>query len=437
MWALSLLVVAVAAMGGAVWALQALTEPQTGAFTAPEAYPPAEPPRVLASADESAPVPDLASALPELLADPRFSGNLSAVFADALTGEILYEQAGTTPMTPASSMKVVTGVAAFEHLGAEYRIPTTVVEGPDEDSVVLVAGGDVAMTVDGEGYYGTGASLTELAEAVLAARDGIAPSTVYLDTSLFTDTVNAPGVPMSDLNLYTAPAAPIMLDGGRIDNTVHYTPHHQDPALYAAEVFAGLLGAGQVAEGTAEEGAAELATVYSEPMASLVDFLVLTSDNELADAVAFQTALAVEGEMTWGAIGQAHMATLESLGVDTTGLVLNDGSGMSPANRLTATAFAQLMTAAASSQASSVFQSLPVAGWSGSLAERFSTAEEGEGVVRAKTGTLTGVSSLTGSVTTDEGRLIVFSMISNGSANPRDVEAAMDEVTTAVSLCGC
>src|SRR5690606_36521515 len=148
------------------------------------------------------------------------------------------------------------------------------------------------------------------------------------------------------------------------------------------------------------QGAAELATVHSEPIAALSDMLILTSDNELADAVAFQTALAVEGEMTWATIGRAHLATLESLGVDTTGLVFNDGSGLSPANRITTNAFTQLLTAAVSSGAGSVFQSMPVSGWSGSLAERFESAEEGDGSVRAKTGTLTGVASLTGSAMT-------------------------------------
>jgi D-alanyl-D-alanine carboxypeptidase/D-alanyl-D-alanine-endopeptidase (penicillin-binding protein 4) len=437
MFSIFAVVAAVAAAFGLVWQISAVASPTTGTFTTPEAYPPAEPAAVLPASGEEAPIPDLASVMPELLSDARFSGELSAVFADALTGEVLYEQEGMKPMTPASSMKVVTAVAALTHLGAEYRIPTTVVEGPDADSVVLVGGGDVALTVDGEGYYGEGASLTELAEAVLEARDGVAPTTVYLDTSLFSDTVNAPGVPISDLSIYTAPAAPLMLDGGRIDNTVHYTPHHQDPATHAAEVFAGLLGAAEVAGGTAAQGAVELARVHSEPIAALADMLILTSDNELADAVAFQTALAVEGEMTWAAVGRAHLATLESLGVDTTGLVFNDGSGLSPANRITTSAFTQLLTAAVSSGAGSVFQSMPVSGWSGSLAERFESAEEGDGSVRAKTGTLTGVASLTGSVMTDEGRLVVFSMISNGHGNSGAVETAMDEVTTAVSLCGC
>ncbi|GAB3648425.1 D-alanyl-D-alanine carboxypeptidase/D-alanyl-D-alanine-endopeptidase [Glycomyces tarimensis] len=438
-WVFSILaaVVTVAAAGGLVWQIKAAAVPETGTFTPPEAYPPDEPPEVVAALDQGAPVPDLASLLPRLLDDRRFSGDLSAAFADATTGEVLFEQDGSTPMTPASSMKVVTGVAAFEHLGPEFRIPTTVVEGPDDDSVVLVAGGDVAMTVDGQGYYGEGASLTELAEAVLEARDGVAPSTVYLDTGIFDDKVNADGVPMSDLNLYTAPAAPIMIDGGRIDNSEQYTPHHRDPAMHAAEVFAGLVGAATAVEGTAADGAAELATVHSEPLTALVDSLILSSDNELADAVGFQTALAVEGEMTWDALGRAHMATLESLGVDTTGLVLNDGSGMSPTNRLTANAFTQLLMGAAASEASMVFESLPVAGYSGSLLQRFGTATEGNGVVRAKTGTLSGVSSLTGSVMTDDGRLIVFSMISNDHTNAQAVETAMDEVTAAVSQCGC
>lgn len=429
-------IVIVAAAAGLVWQISAVAVPRTGTFTPPEAYPPGEPAEVLAAADRDAPVPDLTSVLPELLTDPRFSSDLSVVFADAFTGEVLFEQDGAKPMTPASSMKTVTAVSALTHLGAEYRIPTTVVEGPDEDSVVLVGGGDVTLTVDGEGYYEGGASLTELAEAVLEARGGDAPSTVYLDTSLFADTVNAPGVPMSDLNLYTAPAAPLMIDGGRIDASTHYTPHHEDPAMAAASVFADLLGADTVTEGVAADGAEELAAVYSEPLASLVDFFILTSDNELADAVAFQTALAVEGEMTWAAIGRAHMATLESLGVDTTGLVLNDGSGMSPADRITANAFTQMLTAAVSTPASSLFEALPVAGWSGSLEDHFATAAEGEGSVRAKTGTLTGVSSLTGTVMTDDGRLVVFSIISNGGSGG-GVKDAMDEVTTAVSLCGC
>lgn len=445
-WVLAALaiVVTVAAAGGLVWQISAVTSPRTGTLTAPEAYPPAEPAPVLAGSDADAPLPDLASVLPDLLADARLNGSLSASFADALTGEVLFEQEATTPLAPASSMKVVTAVAAFQHLGAEYRIPTKVVEGPTEDSVVLVAGGDPTLTVDGEGYYtayGKGASLTELAELVLEARGGTAPTTVYLDTSVFTDSVSAAGVTAAELDTSTAPMAPIMLDGGRTDNTQKYSPHHADPAMVAAQQFAELLGASTVEAGTAEAGAAELAVVHSAPMSALVDSFILTSDNLLSDAVALQTALVVEGEMTWAAMSTVHAATLEGLGVDTAGLVFHDGSGLSPDDRMTAQAFTQMLLGAAGSQASSVFESLPVAGYSGTLDDRFGDAEEGMGVVRGKTGTLTqptGVISLTGTLTTADGRQLIFSLISNGHTTGTEaVEAAMDEVSAGVSQCGC
>ncbi|MCD0444310.1 D-alanyl-D-alanine carboxypeptidase/D-alanyl-D-alanine-endopeptidase [Glycomyces sp. A-F 0318] len=437
-------VVTVAAAGGLVWQFAAVANPATGTFTPPEAYPPADPAPVLASSDTDAPVPDLASVLPALLDDDRLNGSASASFADALTGEVLFEQEGTTPLAPASSMKVVTAVAALQNLGAEYRIPTTVVEGPTEDSVVLVAGGDPTLTIDGEGYYtdyAAGASLAELAGLVLEARGGTVPTTVYLDTSVFTDTVNAAGVTMSELYTSTAPMAPIMVDGGRTDNTLKYSPHHTDPALVAAQEFAEVLGASQVEAGTAPEGAAELAAVYSAPLAALVDSFILTSDNLLSDAVALQTALVVGGEMTWAAMAAAHQSTLQDLGVDTAGLVFHDGSGLSPTDRMTANAFTQLLLGAVGSQASSVFESLPVAGYSGTLWDRFETADDGKGIVRAKTGTLTepsGVISLTGTLTTADGRQVIFSLISNGHTSGENaVETAMDEITAAVATCGC
>lgn len=442
-WLLATLavVVTVAAAGGLVWQIAAVADPRTGTFTPPEAYPPADPAPVLASSNADAPVPDLASVLPGVLADPRFDGVLGASFADALTGEVLYEHQGSTPLAPASSMKVVTAVAALEHLGAEYRIPTTVVEGPTEDSVVLVAGGDPTLTVDGEGYYteyAAGASLTELADLVLEARGGVAPTTVYLDVSVFADSTRAKGVGPGEVVYSTAPMAPIMVDGGRMDNTLKYAPHYPDPAMVAAQQFAELLGAEAVTEGTAGAGAGELAVVYSAPMTALVDSFILTSDNALSDAVALQTALAVEGEMTWAAMSRVHLATLEGLGVDPAGSVFNDGSGLSPENRITANGFTQLLVGAAGSQSSTLFLSLPVAGYSGTLWDRFGTAQESKGVVRAKTGTLTGVSSLTGTLTTMDGRQLIYSLISNQhTSGEAAIEAALDEVSSAVAQCGC
>jgi len=72
---------------------------------------------------------------------------------------------------------------------------------------------------------------------------------------------------------------------------------------------------------------------------------------------------------------------------------------------------------------------LPVAGVTGTLTDRFATAgtSAGRGVVRAKTGTLTGVNSLSGLVRDTQGRLLAFSFIADGSPGPvLDARAALD-----------
>jgi D-alanyl-D-alanine carboxypeptidase/D-alanyl-D-alanine-endopeptidase (penicillin-binding protein 4) len=72
---------------------------------------------------------------------------------------------------------------------------------------------------------------------------------------------------------------------------------------------------------------------------------------------------------------------------------------------------------------------LPVAGVTGTLTDRFATAgtSPGRGVVRAKTGTLTGVNSLSGLVRDAQGRLLAFSFIADGSPGPvLDARAALD-----------
>ena len=64
-----------------------------------------------------------------------------------------------------------------------------------------------------------------------------------------------------------------------------------------------------------------------------------------------------------------------------------------------------------------MFAGLPVAAWSGTLDERFGEAADRKaaaGVVRAKTGTLTGNHAMAGMVTTVDGRLLAFSILTDG-----------------------
>jgi D-alanyl-D-alanine carboxypeptidase/D-alanyl-D-alanine-endopeptidase (penicillin-binding protein 4) len=83
---------------------------------------------------------------------------------------------------------------------------------------------------------------------------------------------------------------------------------------------------------------------------------------------------------------------------------------------------------------------LPVAGFTGSLADRFASAEKvALGDVRAKTGTLSGVSSLAGLTTGRDGTQMVFVLAvdKTGRARESDVEAALDDLAADLAACRC
>jgi D-alanyl-D-alanine carboxypeptidase/D-alanyl-D-alanine-endopeptidase (penicillin-binding protein 4) len=86
-----------------------------------------------------------------------------------------------------------------------------------------------------------------------------------------------------------------------------------------------------------------------------------------------------------------------------------------------------------------VISGLPVAGFNGSLADRFGDAEQGRGMVRAKTGTLSGVNGLAGTVTDRDGRPMVFALLADRVAlvDRFTAEDALDAVATALAACHC
>jgi D-alanyl-D-alanine carboxypeptidase/D-alanyl-D-alanine-endopeptidase (penicillin-binding protein 4) len=60
-----------------------------------------------------------------------------------------------------------------------------------------------------------------------------------------------------------------------------------------------------------------------------------------------------------------------------------------------------------------------------------------QGIVRAKTGSLSGVNTMAGELTTQDGRLLVFAIMANGSSNVITARAALDRVAAKLVSCGC
>ena len=84
-----------------------------------------------------------------------------------------------------------------------------------------------------------------------------------------------------------------------------------------------------------------------------------------------------------------------------------------------------------------VLTGLPIARFTGTLAGRYTGASGAAGVVRAKTGTLTGVNTLAGTVVDQNGRLLAFAFMASGTSSPPAAQSALDRTATALVGCGC
>ncbi len=375
--------------------------------------------------------------------DPRLGGRVSYAVTDGETGAYLTGRNPAQPTTPASVAKLTSAVAALAAVGPQARIPTRVVAGAAPGEVVLVGGGDPTLSVNARQAYPGAARLDVLAAAVRRAY-GAPVTRLVVDGSAYSGPAAAPGW---DTDLVTsgnvAPITAVMVDGGRIDPLRH--ARTTTPDLAAGRALARLLGASTTAvvHGVAPPGARELAKASSAPMSILVEQTLTASDNVLAEALARQVAMAKHAPASFGGAAGAVVATLTGLGVAVAGLHLVDGSGLSRANRVTAALLAGLLTLAARGhpELRSVLTGLPVAGFSGTLDDRFrlGSPKLAAGEVRAKTGTLSGVSTLAGVVRDTDGRLLVFAVLADRvpAGGTLGAEAALDQVAATIARCGC
>ncbi|WP_367128815.1 D-alanyl-D-alanine carboxypeptidase/D-alanyl-D-alanine-endopeptidase [Saccharothrix sp. HUAS TT1] len=175
---------------------------------------------------------------------------------------------------------------------------------------------------------------------------------------------------------------------------------------------------GGTGAGATPADARVLAEHLSMPLSRLLVPFMKLSNNMHAEILVKTAGRAVHGEGSWGAGLRAVSAKLGELGVDPAALSLRDGSGLSRMDQVAPDQVASLLLAARGEPwFRTWYDSLPVAGAGdrmvgGTLRNRM-RGTPAEGNARAKTGTLTGVSALSGYVTTAAGTPLVFAMISN------------------------
>ncbi len=340
----------------------------------------------------------------------------SALVVDANNGETLYARRAEAGRVPASVNKLHTTAAALVRMGPDATLTTD----------LLLAGPAVDGTVPGDVYLRGGGDFTfgprqarELAEALAAEGVSTVRGRVIGDEGLF-DARRGPPSANFQTSPWVGPLSALSYDRGMSGRS--WPRFQARPALFAAQRFERALRRAGVsvrrgARTGAAPGSAQLVLrAPSVPLSSLLAAVNQPSDNFGAEMLLKQLGARFAGSGSTAGGVQVIDEVMTELGVSAR---VVDGSGLSRANRTTATDVVALLNAMDASPDGPAFErSLPTAGRSGTLRRRM-RGTPAQGTCRAKTGTLTGISALAGYCDAPGGRL-AFAFLMNGV----DVSAA-------------
>jgi D-alanyl-D-alanine carboxypeptidase/D-alanyl-D-alanine-endopeptidase (penicillin-binding protein 4) len=319
--------------------------------------------------------------------------------------------------------------------------------------VYLVGGGDPTIVRSTSSYVAPGdpqpATLAGLARQTADALGHTRRVRLRLDASQWTGPRSAVGwKPAYVTEGDVTPPSALELDEGRIRPRVPEAARTTTPALQAGAVFADLLRRngvrviGDPQPGTAPRRASLVGSVGSPTVSQLVQRMLTVSDDDLAEALGRAVARRQHIPASFAGSGRAVTEAARALGVPTRGVALHDTSGLSHADRITPAALVAVLREAVSPghrQLRPMLAGLPVAGLTGTLSARFLThpSDKGAGVVRAKTGTLSGVNALAGTVVDRSGRLLIFAFLASHARLPGLTVPGLDALATRLTACGC
>jgi D-alanyl-D-alanine carboxypeptidase/D-alanyl-D-alanine-endopeptidase (penicillin-binding protein 4) len=384
--------------------------------------------------------------------------SLEGYVARADTGEVLFDRSGTTPARTASVLKVFTAAAAVARLGPDFRITTSVYEGSSPGTIVLVGRGDAtlsALPAGQESFYPGAPKLQTLAETAVSQYAQKYPGTpithVVLDASYWSsaDKWDESWARSEQTIGYHSEVTALQVDGDRADPRASTSPRSTDPIARAGAAFVDALRAadptGDVVDpgvdtsvGTAV-GSTTLAEVTSQPLRVLIKQMLLVSDNTLAEMLARIVSKQSGMNGSASSLQQAIPSALVDFGVSATGLTIRDGSGLSHLNAVPASTMTEFMRTVrdGANGLDVVRDGLPVAGQSGTLANRFTGDNAvARGQVWAKTGWIDTAYTLAGYLNAADGTPLAFTFYAIGDGIGSDARAALDTLTTAVFACG-
>jgi D-alanyl-D-alanine carboxypeptidase len=308
----------------------------------------------------------------------KYLGDPGVILIDKASGEVIYESGSTKARTPASVLKLTTAATIALTLDASTVFKTAIYK--TEKRGVFVIWGENDPWITSNAKYRDAnkrAYMPKLIKAAFAS-----------DKKLKKITLIYKGVNNSDI--YYAKKAL------KRRASVAYKPLSKNIEV----------------ESLITE---KLSEVESPPLSKMIRFAMLYSDNVLSQRLAMLATGKNGYPLNKDGLNDMAHEKLTTLGIDTKGMKLVDGSGLSGANRVSAVTVSQLLLKIRSeSQLKVVYDSLPVGGESGTLIGRYhTTAPQAVGIVKAKTGSTRHTVSLAGYTSSGE-KEYVFVVIADG-----------------------
>ncbi len=350
---------------------------------------------------------ELQTEIDSVLQDALFtSAHIGIKVVAVKTGEVLYAKNVHKLHHPASTMKLITAAAALAKLGPDFRFKTTLYADAIVDGHVT---GNVYLKGKADPILQEGA-LREMVNALREAGVHSVSGGIVVDETYLDSVREGPGWMWDDKPLGLSALA---IRGGAVE----------DRALACGTVLKemlqreGIVVNGEVSDGTVPLDAVVIAKHLSPPLADILKLMNKPSDNAIAELIFKTLGAEVKGEPgTWQKGRQVIGEFLEE--IDAAFRVV-DGSGLSRYNLVTAELLVDLLVFVYNDfeLMPDYVASLPIAGVDGTLKNRMKGVRA-ERVLRAKTGTLSGVSALAGYTVTANGEVLAFSILISHYAGP-------------------
>jgi D-alanyl-D-alanine carboxypeptidase/D-alanyl-D-alanine-endopeptidase (penicillin-binding protein 4) len=382
----------------------------------------------------------LASALNYAISTSRSNADIGVYVKSMKNGDVLFTREANQPLSPASTLKIFTAEAALLFLGPNYRFPTqlltdasSVRDGVLQGNLYVVLSGDPSLTYN---------DLDDLLQSLQAHQIRAISGNVYIDNSAYDQSFYGPGWVRKDRDYcYGAPISASIINHNCLSfqPTVSKSSGHTlrlpkrrysfavssvvtDIPDYNRTLFKSLLSRlairvyGNVTFGSAPNQLSLVGSHASKPLSQLVTDMLKKSDNIIAGAVfkkIGQLYSRQPGSWSNGSWAVSQILAKRA-GVNTSGMRILDGSGLSPNNLSTPTQLMQVLDFAFHHPATSndFITALPIAGVDGTLKHRLTNIAR---KVRAKTGTMSGIVSLAGYTISAEKEPLAFVIMINGS----------------------